>query len=371
MTTVLSLLLILYLLMLVALLTGWVRIRRQQMPPRTANPPGVSVVIAFRNEAANLAHVVADLVNSSFPPDRFEIILVDDHSEDNSREVIQTTDHAKATVTVLQLPLGKQGKKAALTLAIEHARFGIVATTDADCRLSKNWISCVASYFEDEQTKMLLGPVKLSGDGTFFGNLQILEFVSVAATTAATIGLGHPVMANGANFAFRKDVFKEVGGYEDNMAIASGDDEFLLRRVCRRYPDGVRYLNYFEATVSTPPQPGLKSFFHQRMRWAGKWRHNSDALARGMAAFVLFVQTAFLILLFRNILHPGASLTLVVMKVFFEGILLAWMSSFLDRRFNGWTFLLMQLFYPPYVIGVSIGSMVFPYHWKGRRYGNG
>lgn len=371
MTIVLGLLLMLYLLMLIALLVGWVRIRRQPMPPRTTNPPRVSVVIAFRNEAAHLEQLVSDLSNSLFPPDRFEIILVDDHSEDNSREMIKKVSHAKATLTVLELPLEKQGKKAALKVGIENARFEIIATTDADCRLSKNWISCVASYFEEEQTKMLLGPVKLSDDGTFFGNLQILEFVSVAATTAATIGLGHPVMANGANFAFRKDVFLEAGGYDDNLAIASGDDEFLLRKVYQRYPDGVRYLNYYEAAVSTPPQPGLKSFLYQRMRWAGKWRHNSDPVARGMAAFVLFAQTAFLVLLFQNSIQPGASLTLVVLKVFFEGILLAWMSRFLDKPFNGWTFLLMQLFYPPYVMVVGLGSMILPYRWKGRRYGKG
>jgi len=371
MTIVLSLLLILYLLMLIALLVGWVRIRRQKMPPRTANPPRVSVIVAFRNEAANLEHLVTDLSNSSFPPDRFEVILVDDHSNDNSTDVIQKAIQSRARVTVLQLPEGLQGKKAALKLGISEARFEIIATTDADCRLSKNWVTCVASYFEEEQAKMVLGPVKLADNGTFFGNLQILEFVSVAATTAATVGLRHPVMANGANFAFRKEVFEEVGGYEDNLAIASGDDEFLLRKVYQRYPEGIRYLNYFEAAVSTPPQPNLKSFLYQRMRWAGKWRHNSDPLARGMAAFVLFAQTSFLILLFKNFIHPDASLMMVIFKVFFEGILLAWMSRFLDKSFNGWTFLLMQLFYPPYVIIVGIGSMFVPYYWKGRRYGKG
>ncbi len=371
MTIVLSLLLLLYLLMLVVLLIGWVRIRRHPMPPRKPNPPRVSVIVAFRNEAANLEDLITDLSNSAFSPDRFELILVDDHSEDNSLEVAQRVAGNRSHVRLLRLPDGHTGKKAALRLGIDQSRYEIIATTDADCRVSKNWVTCVASYFEDAQTKLLLGPVKLSDDGTWFGRLQILEFVSVAATTAATIGLGHPVMANGANLAFRKEVFTEVGGYEDNITVASGDDEFLLRKIFKRYPEGIRYLNYFEAAISTPPQPDLKSFVYQRMRWAGKWRHNSDPIARLMAAFVLFAQIAFLALLLRNLAVPDATGILVLFKILLEGILLAWMSRFLDKSFNGWSFLLMQLFYPPYVLFIGFGSLFLSYQWKGRRYGQG
>lgn len=371
MTIAISLILTAYLCMLVVLLAGWVRIRRLPMPPRTGNPPGVSVIVAFRNEASNLESLVRDLSSSAFPADRFEVILVDDHSEDNSREVVRQVMGDRKNIRLLELPEGLQGKKPALRMGISESRFEIIATTDADCRLSKNWLTCVASFFEEERTKLLLGPVKLSDDGTFFGQLQVLEFVSVAGTTAATLGLGHPVMANGANLAFRKKTFNEVGGYEDNLVVASGDDEFLLRKIYQRYPDGIRYLNYYEAAVTTLPQPDLKSFVYQRMRWAGKWRHNSDPVARGMAAFVLFAQISFLTLLVSNLNQPNATLVLVALKIFLEGVLLAWMSRFLERKFNGWSFLLMQLFYPVYVLVIGLGSTFLPYHWKGRRYRQG
>lgn len=371
MTGVFITILILYLVLVMALLAGWVRIRRQPMPPRTAEPPAVSVVVAFRNEARHLDRLVQDLSGSAFPADRFEIILVNDHSEDKSAEIVEMLARSRNNVTLLHLPEGQTGKKAALDRGIRQARFHIIATTDADCTLSKNWITCVASYFEDQKTMLLLGPVKLSDDGTFFGRLQVLEFVSVAATTAATVGLGHPVMANGANLAFRKEAFDAVGGYADNLSVASGDDEFLLRKILRRFPDGIRYLNYYEAAVSTPPQPDLSSFIHQRMRWAGKWRHNSDPVARSLAAFILFAQVSFLFLLVRNVMHPGLSLSWVALKVLAEGVFIAWMSRFLDRSFNGWAFLLIQLFYPLYVLGIGIGSLFLPYQWKGRRYGQG
>jgi cellulose synthase/poly-beta-1,6-N-acetylglucosamine synthase-like glycosyltransferase len=363
--------LIVYVMLVIALLIGWVRIRRQPVPPRTANPPGVSVVIAFRNEATNLGQLVRDLGSSVFPADRFEVILVNDHSEDNSVEVASQVMAGYPNVRLLQLPKDQLGKKSALRFGIEQSRFGVIATTDADCTLSKNWLTCVASYFEDENTKLLLGPVKLSDDGTFFGQLQIVEFVSVAGTTAATVGLGHPVMANGANFAFRKNVYEEVGGYDDNLAVPSGDDEFLMRKIFARYPAGVRYLNYYEAAVSTPPQPDLVTFVHQRMRWAGKWRHNPDWVARGLAVFILAAQCSFLALLLANFQAPGTTSFLVVVKVLVEGIFIGWMCRFLDRPFNAVAFLVIQLFYPLYVLVIGVGSLFLSYRWKGRRHAQG
>lgn len=371
MTWVLAAILILYVALVIALLVGWVRIRRQPMPPRTPNPPGVSVVVAFRNEAPNLARLVHELGSASFPPDRFEVILVDDHSQDESSAVVRKEMAVFSNVVLLHLPADQQGKKSALRLGIAHARFGVIATTDADCTLSKNWLTCVASYFEESSTQVLLGPVKLSDDGTFFGHLQVLEFVSVAGTTVATVGLGHPVMANGANFAFRKKTFDEVGGYDDNLGVPSGDDEFLMRKIMTRYPAGVRYLNYFEAAVSTPPQPDLVSFLHQRMRWAGKWRHNPDWTARSLAVFILVAQWAFLALLLVNLKTPEDTSLFVVLKVLVEGVFLVWTCRFLDRPFHPGAFLMIQLFYPLYVMVVGVGSLFMSYQWKGRRHRQG
>lgn len=371
MTGLFVVILILYLLLVIALLTGWVLVRRRPMPPRTPTPPGVSVVVAFRNESAHLGRLVHELGAFAFPPDRFEVILVDDHSEDDSATIVKETGASVRNLRLLQLPGDQQGKKSALRMGILQARFPVIATTDADCTVSKNWLTCVASYFEDDATKLLVGPVKLSDDNTFFGKLQVLEFVSVAGTTAATVGLGHPVMANGANLAFRKESFMEVGGYEDNMSVASGDDEFLLRKIFKKYPTGIRYLNYYEAAISTPPQASLKSFVYQRMRWAGKWRHNSDWVARSLAGFILMAQVSFLSLVVANILSPSVTLILVAMKVFMEGVFIAWMARFLDRPFNGLAFLVIELFYPFYVLAIGIGSLFIPYRWKGRRYSQG
>ncbi len=365
-----SLILGIYVLLLLTLLVGWVRIRRQPMPPRTADPTPISVIVAARNEAGNIGSLLDDLGSTAFPADRFEVIVIDDHSTDATAEIVRQAIPNIPQAKFLRLPEGRTGKKAALQLGIEQSRFGVIATTDADCTVSKNWLTCLASYFGAAATKLVVGPVKITESPSFIDSLQVMEFVSVAGTAAATIGLGHPVMANGANLAFRKETFTEVGGYDDNLAIASGDDEFLLRKVFGKYPGGIRYLNYYEAAITTPPLPTIGGFVSQRIRWAGKWRHNSDWVARALAFFVLLSQFSFLGLIVLSVDNPALS-GLIGLKLLLEGVFIGWVSRFLDRRFDVLAFAVLEILYPFYVLFIGIGSMFLSFQWKGRRYSRG
>jgi biofilm PGA synthesis N-glycosyltransferase PgaC len=378
MTFVFSLVLGIYMLLLLALLVGWVRIRRQPMPQRNRDPVPITVVVAARNEAGNIGSLLDDLRSTAFPPDRFEVIIVDDHSTDATPAIVRNAIATFPQAKFFQLADGHTGKKAALQLGIEQSRFGVIATTDADCTVSKNWLTCLASYFGLASTKLLVGPVKIAESRSFIDSLQVMEFVSVAGATAATIGLGHPVMANGANLAFRKETFTEVGGYNDNLIIASGDDEFLLRKIFRKYPDGIRYLNYYEAAITTAPLPTIGDFVSQRIRWAGKWRHNSDWVARALAFFILLAQFSFLALIILSVWQPSlpvpiaiGTIGLLIIKLLMEGVFIAWVSRFLDRRFDVGAFVVLEILYPFYVLFIGIGSLFLSFQWKGRRYSRG
>ena len=215
---------------------------------------------------------------------------------------------------------------------------------------------------------MLVGAVKLTGDRSFLARIQTVEFASLVGSTAAAIGLRHPMMCNGANLAFRKSIFEEVNGYEGNTHIASGDDEFLMRKIATRYPGGIRFLNYYEAVVSTRALTTLRDFYDQRIRWAGKWKHNSDALARLLAVFIFISQIAFAGLLIHNVGKPGGTLGLVISKLFLEGVFIFWVTRFLDRRFDILAFLTLQIFYPFYVLIIGVSSFFSSYRWKNRNY---
>jgi biofilm PGA synthesis N-glycosyltransferase PgaC len=368
MAVTLHIILSIYCLMLIAFLLGWLNVRRRQMPNRRPDGIRMSLVIAIRNEEENLQNLVRELAGIAYPPDRFEVILVNDHSTDGSADLLKELVVNIPTVRILHLPDGAEGKKRALLLGISQSRFDVIVTTDADCLFSKHWLSCIASYFDNAEVKMLVGGVKLTNDNSFFFRLQATEFSSLVGTTAAAIGLRHPVMCNGANLSFRKEVFLEVNGYDDNLDIASGDDEFLMRKVYARHPDGIHFLNYYEGVITARSQASLHDLLNQRLRWAGKWKHNSDGYTRLLAVFVFVSQVAFLTMIARNFYHADTGVVLVALKIFLEGIFLFWVGRFLDRRFDLPAFLVLQLLYPLYVVTVATLSFFMPYHWKNRNY---
>lgn len=363
-----SLILSFYCLLMVVFLIGWIIVRRQSINVSSGTAPGISVVVAVRNETDNVQDLVRDLAGISYPDNKFEIIIVNDHSTDDTFIKIKELVSGKSFFRLMDLPPGTEGKKSALQVGISHARFDIIATTDADCSFSKNWLKCISLNFDNPETKMVIGPVKLVADGSFFSRLQVTEFVSLTGSTAAMIGLGHPVMCNGANLAFRRSAFDEAGGYDDNLRIASGDDEFLMRKIYKQYPAGIRFLNFYEGVVSTRAQGTFGNFFYQRVRWAGKWKHNKDLLARLLAVFIFLSQIAFLGLIFKNIYVPDLSLMLVMGKLFLEGVFLLWAGRFLDRKFDVPAFMALQVLHPVYVIGIGVFSLVGSYRWKNRNY---
>src|SRR5690606_33041555 len=104
-------------------------------------------------------------------------------------------------------------KKYAITQAIAQAHGDIMVTTDADCRMGKNWLSTDIQKFEESDCYMLSSPVSYSEEKSFFEILQTLEFQYLIGLGAAGIGNGAPTTCNGANLAYRRDIFYEVGGF--------------------------------------------------------------------------------------------------------------------------------------------------------------
>ena len=102
--------------------------------------------------------------------------------------------------------------------------------TDADCELPERWIESMVGYFVQNNLKMLLGPVLLSPANSLFEKLQVLEHLSLIASTAGSAAIGMPVMCNGANMMYDRQAALDVEKYRTDMKIASGDDMFLMEQ---------------------------------------------------------------------------------------------------------------------------------------------
>ena len=196
-------------------------------------------------------------------------MLVDDYSEDNLREVIPSLEQT-LPVSFLYISLKEineaegvalKGKKRALQAGIDKAKGDLIVTTDADCRMGSQWLSTILSYFTNQETKMLVGPVTFYNTATFFEELQAVEFAALIGTGAVSLSLGQPNMCNGANLAFTKEAFLSVGGYEGNEHLPSGDDEFLLQKIFRMYPQSVSFNASPQGVVVTTAASGLGVFY--------------------------------------------------------------------------------------------------------------
>lgn len=330
----------------------------------------ITVLVAFRNEEKVIHHLVHSLGKVDYPSENLEVIFIDDHSEDNSNSVVKSLIYDRSNYNLVRLHESKAGKKSAINQGVELAKGEIIVTTDADCEVPVNWLNKINDSFNAEEVNMALGGVRLKTSKSFFSSLQAIEFSSLIGSMAASLGFGSFVMGNGANLSFRKAAFQYVNGFEGNLDIASGDDEFLARKILKSFPGSVRFINAQEAVVSSRPMATVRDFIEQRIRWAGKWKYNITFTSGVLALYVLLVQLAYLIVV-MSLLHVREGTWLLVSILMLKGVLECWflfkVSTFLQSKWNWAAFLLWQFIYPFYVLGIGIFSQVRPYTWKGRR----
>jgi len=357
-----------YFLLVLSLIIGLLKKERTN-PEANAKRESVSIVVAVRNEEENLPHLFASLENLDTSTFEVEIIFVDDHSNDHSSALIQEWINKHPDKNIHYFLSSGNGKKSALTTGIENAIGNIILTTDADCRLPSSWAHQMIASF-DHSVNMVVGKVKIDAGDFFFAKLQALEFTSVMGTGTSFLAFGYPVMCNGASLAYRKEIFEAVNGYEGNIDVPSGDDEFLMRKIQARFTGSIRLVGG-DVTVSTHPQPSLNRFIHQRLRWAGKWNRNDSVLAKALAFFILLVQLST-ILLFAFLLAGNFSAEAIILlsaKIVLEGVFLVVAGRKLGQNFSLTAFILLQVIYPFYIVIIGILSQVAGYEWKGRSSG--
>jgi hypothetical protein len=328
--------------------------------------------VAARNEAANLPHLLQALRKQHLPAACFEVLIADDHSTDGTAALVAAAAaEAPRAVRLVQLPPGLTGKKAALAAAEAQVRAPWVVCTDADCHPGPGWLAAYADLLAGQpDLHFVSGPVRLTPGGAWFDGVLGLEFAGLVGVGAACIARGRPTMCNGANLAFRRSTFHEVGGYADNQDLASGDDEFLLHKMHQRYPAGVRFLADARAVVDTPAPTTLRTLLRQRVRWASKWPHYRTSAPRQLALLVLGANVSLALGLGLALAWPALGPWVAagwVLKLGADAWLLQPVLALLQRpRWLVWL-LPLQLLYAPYALAVGLAGQRGGYRWKGRQ----
>lgn len=336
--------------------------------------PGVfvSVVVPLRNEDANVEALLKGLLLQDYDRKHHEIILVDDHSEDDTLAKIRAAERANSHVHVVCLPEGIGGKKEAIRSGILRARGTFIMTTDADCKVPSRWISVTVGYYKHTGASLITGPVKISAtrDSGLSGKLQSLEFTSLVATGASMTLIGRPVLANGANLAFEKKAYPT----EPSALVPqtpSGDDIFMLLHIKKSSPGKIGFLFSEEAVVITVPASGPGEFIQQRTRWLSKGKFYRDVEILGLAALVSLMNLGLLASVLLAWFVPTViflPVALLLIKTITDSIFLyPWLKFF--RQTSLVTLIpLVEIAYPFYMILTGAGTMVGNISWKNRKY---
>lgn len=356
---------LLYSVLLIILAVGFFRtIKRSKAKPSEMDL-GVSVVIAFRNEFKNLPTLVQALNNQTMTKEKWEVIFIDDNSNDGSAEFLNSIGinfHFK----IIKLE-GLAGKKQALIQGIQNAKFNLVAITDADCIPSSTWVQ---SALESTGNCVLIqSPVIVDFENSVVGMFEALDYASLMAVSAGSFGVGMPVIAASANLAFRKDLV-EVSDKSIRVEVFSGDDMFLLHSAKQDFRHRLMFNFSTAGFVKTKFDGGFGGMINRRKRWASKASAYTDTDTIVVASAVLLFNLWIVGLAALSIFgYSNVWLLLIVwcVKVFSDLFLLFPYLIKTNQLKLMLVFLPLQLIYPFYISYSAVAGLFGGQHWKGRQ----
>jgi cellulose synthase/poly-beta-1,6-N-acetylglucosamine synthase-like glycosyltransferase len=379
-----------YLLLMALYYWGWRKLPEQHISPFWKPTARISVLLPARNEAAHIGDCLRSIANGDYPKNLYEIIVLDDHSTDETAQVATqvAAEFPQLAIQVVDLAQTTgfeqfSGKKRAIHVGVQAAEAGIIACTDADCTVPRQWLSRLSYELEDSsgerpRLNIVTGPVQITGEHSALHYFQSLDMLGLMGITAAGIRLGFQHMGNGANLAYRKSVFEAVGGYAGNESVASGDDMFLLQKIAQRYPRSVGFVKHPSVVVSTRPAADWGAFVQQRLRWGSKnkalpeWPIRLALLSVFLFCWLLLWKTT---LLLWALYQPTPMAKWVWMECY-----LLWMLKFMaDSIFLREMCLYFRrkdliprtvasfFLHTLYIAFIGLGSLFFgSYKWKGR-----
>ncbi|MFY0253300.1 glycosyltransferase [Chitinophaga sp. 30R24] len=354
---------------------GWKRLKDFSVAhPHPGRTP-VTVIIPARDEASNLPALLEALERQTYDPGLLEVIVIDDFSTDDTAAIVCRFPAENVRLLALKEYLNEQErlnsyKKKAIEIAISQAKGQLIVTTDADCVMGPRWIETIVQYYEHHQPKFIAAPVSFYKEHNFFKRLQSLDFMTMQGITGAVAQLASGTMCNGANLAYEKQAFHDVGGFAGIDNIASGDDMLLMYKIYNAYPDKVKYLKCEDVVVRTLAVDTLKDFMNQRIRWSSKADKYEDKRLTWVLLLVYLFNAAMLAMGISVLFLPDWApwfLIVLLFKVTLELYFLLPVARFFHKTELLLWFIPGQLFHIPYIVVAGWLGKFGSYQWKGRR----
>jgi cellulose synthase/poly-beta-1,6-N-acetylglucosamine synthase-like glycosyltransferase len=358
-----------YMLVLLMITIGWYRTSKfSGLTP--GKLPDVTIIMAVRNEQKNIETTLSGLINQDYPLDQLEIVIVNDHSDDDTATLVQTFIKQNKAIHIRLIDSPGIGKKEAIREGIKKATSDLILTSDGDCSFEGSWVRHMVEFHLLKGAKMVVGPVIYFEKKEVFQKFYMLDFLSLVASGAGSLGMGLPLMANGANMLFQKQTYEDVLSVQSGKSHVSGDDVFLMHAIAKRHGAGsIHFIKDPKTIVSTEPPESFRSFMLQRKRWASKatayntwWPILVSLVVFGtnlmlVLSFIISVSKPWFLIIFG---------LFVLFKILTDLPLLHGFTEFSNRKSTVPYLFIFGFLYPFYVVFTALSSFFFRFSWKGR-----
>ncbi|MBN2090448.1 glycosyltransferase [candidate division KSB1 bacterium] len=337
--------------------------------PRQFNfEPVVSIIVAARNEILNLPICLDSLLKLDYPPEKLEIILVNDHSIDSTLDIMNAYARQNSIFRVYsvdQVSSKLSGKANAVAFGISKSRGEIIILTDADCQVPAEWVREYVSYF-DQDIGLVAGITLLDSrkeKGKISGKIQSLDWLYLLSIGISSARNRIPLSCVGNNVAFRRNVYDQIGGFTQ-LGFSITEDFALLNAIIKLSNWKVRFSFSRKLLVLSQPIYQIRELFHQRKRWASgsqfvRFFGKLLILIGGLAHIFLPLS-----LFDSNLVLPGLAGILTI--VLFDFLFLWRTTHLLNRKDLLKFFLLFEVYFFIYTTFFAFALLLSrKVQWKG------
>jgi cellulose synthase/poly-beta-1,6-N-acetylglucosamine synthase-like glycosyltransferase len=264
----------------------------------------------------------------------------------------------------------KAFKKKAISFGIKQSHGEIIVTTDADCVHDPNWLRKLVSSF-DSTTGFVSGPVSFVPLKNIFSKIQTLEFAGLVLSGAGLISIGKPTICSGANLAFRKSVYYELNGYDDQLHLSSGEDELFMQKIAAETDYSIKFRWTIESVVFTQPNKNIHDFFQQRKRWSSKglYYKNKLLIIRLILIYMFYlsITTQLLLTILFSKLFLISLIFCLILKFVLEYKIISKGIDYLFKHDLMKYFLITELFQIIYLTLAGVSGIFGNFKWKDRK----
>lgn len=248
---------------------------------KDAPRPAVSVVLCTHNRADLLRDALEGALDQDLAPERYEVVVVDNDSTDDTPEVVRRAA-AAAAVRVTRAPESSRGLSFARNRGIAESRGEVIVFADDDVLVGRGWLAALAAPFDDPEVMAAGGPIEPAwpGEAPAWLPAWMHAFLSIGDFPDAREAgrFVWPRQPWGANMAFRRRVFDELGDFPVDLGrvgtrLLSNEEVLLFRRIHER---GWTVAFAADAVLRHRilPERLSESWFQHRLYWQGR----SDAV---------------------------------------------------------------------------------------------